>query len=462
MSHAPLWGVTELAPPREVPRASERLARRRTARETICPRASAPSVIRGATERRSRAGPSSGSSSSSKVQRLASTRTTPESGSARNTSASRARPSALTRAPRETRRTWSSGGLAGLVGAEEVAGGELAPAGHGAGAGLEAGEEGGHVGGAVAGALGAVGLDGELQVVDQRRRPDEARAREVIPDGREAGRDLGLEAGDALGDHGGGEGYRLVERGEIEGGRRATAAELHRAGRRVGAPDLALPEGPGGHGDVLAGGGERAVAAGIGEVPRHVEAHRAGGEAGGGDLAGVELDDHPGAHQGPGPLDHALAQRGLERGVGETRGGPALRRRRGGEGRGGALGVPGRVSEGHGDAVAAHGHGAAGAGRLAQGLARDEPGDGPVLEAAGDHGGLVLGELGALARRDLALRALDQAEVGDRGQALGRERQEIGAAHARTFSAIQPTSSPGVMAPTWAPACTRRRARSLS
>ena len=42
------------------------------------------------------------------------------------------------------------------------------------------------------------------------------------------------------------------------------------------------------------------------------------------------------------------------------------------------------------------------------------------------------------------------------------EGEEIRAAHARTFSAIHAASWPGVIAPTWAPTSTSRRARSRS
>jgi hypothetical protein len=102
-----------------------------------------------------------------------------------------------------------------------------------------------------------------------------ARRGEVLASARERGRDVEREAGDALREHERGDVLRGGERRRTEGGAIFPGAERDGAARRI--LPLCLAEGPRRDGHVLARGGERAVAARVGEIARHVEAHGAGG-----------------------------------------------------------------------------------------------------------------------------------------------------------------------------------------
>ena len=198
----------------------------------------------------------------------------------------------------------------------------------------------------------------------------------------------------------------------------------------------------------------------IREIARDVEAHGARRELRDGGGAALELGHHARAHEGLRAREESLAHQRGELRILEARGRPW----RGGGGR--ALrrcrcGVPRRVREHHRDAVATDRGGAAAARRIAQQHVRGYLGDHAIGEATRHHARTVFLERWSLTGRDLTLRALHEPEVGERGDARRLQREEIGP-HGRTFSAIQLTSSPGVIAPTCAPTCTSRRARSRS
>ncbi len=103
------------------------------------------------------------------------------------------------------------------------------------------------------------------------------------------------------------------------------------------------------------------------------------------------------------------------------------------------------------------------AARFAQRLARRETGLLAVLVArlhgrVFEHVDLRTAPFG-----NILLRALDETRIRQRRQRLDAEFDEIGThVHCFTFSAIQPASSPGVIAPTWAPTLTSRAAVSRS
>src|SRR3569833_2825084 len=83
-------------------------------------------------------------------------------------------------------------------------------------------------------------------------------------------------------------------------------------------------------------------------------------------------------------------------------------------------------------------------------LRRDDTVDTLVRPVHADIAGIALDNV----RRhslDLGRRALDDAAVRERLQIVESQGQQIGSRHYRTFSATHSASSPGGIAPTWAP-----------
>ena len=231
--------------------------------------------------------------------------------------------------------------------------------------------------------------------------------------------------------------------------------------------DVASRNAPHGDDDVLAPLlGVAAIAPGVRRVAWNEETNGARGELRRGHAVALHRDEHAAAEREPSPLDALGTHRLLERGVVDLGGRPVRGNARG-RGRRCAVElrrVPRLVREGDGDAVTAllPARALARRRRVPERLARDEPRDDAVGERAHDRSVLELLELGPDALGDLALSALDVSERRQRSDGLGREREQVLPAHARTFSAMNPTSWPGVIAPTWAPTFTRLRAMSLS
>jgi hypothetical protein len=192
----------------------------------------------------------------------------------------------------------------------------------------------------------------------------------------------------------------------------------------------------------------------------------------------------PGLHADHGPrggqpvrlLAHGRREAGRQRGVVELRGVPGTvrlgrslraRSRRIGRCRGRRRSRLRLVRQHQHHPVPAHAARGAAALRVAQRAARRQAGAHAVVEARRHRAVRIAFQRRQQAGGHVLLRALDEARVGQRGQRFGGQLEQVGAgcdagAHACTFSASQPASWPGVIAPICAPSRTSRAAISRS
>ena len=231
-----------------------------------------------------------------------------------------------------------------------------------------------------------------------------------------------------------------------------------------------LAERPDGNGHMFTIPTKPAVAARMGQIAAREEAHRAQRQMRRRRrhrrLPGGEPHHRPGGRETSRLFQHSRRQCSRERRIVEIARMPDRFRRGlcGGRRYAGRLHLhPLLIGQHQGHAMPAQTGRRTAADRFAQRAARSEAGLLAVLVARlhgriGQHVDLRQAAFG-----DVLLRALDEAGIGQRGQRLDAQFEQIRAqAHQRTFSASHEASSPGVIAPTSAPTLTSRAAVSRS
>lgn len=339
--------------------------------------------------------------------------------------------------------------------------------------GVDLGEQGGDQLGAVVG--GAVGVGRELagQFGDRAGRPVQRTGGQRVTRTGQGTSEHRACMGHPLPQQLVGERRRRVQFGAGRGPGSGAPADLDGGGPVLGPRFVGEPERPDRQRHHLVPHRGGRVRQRVGDLAGHREPHRTGGQLD----PGLRTLGRGAVHQGAvttlegatGRGDCAGAESIGQRTVVGGAGGPV----RDGDGdRGAVRAGPGitLIGEDECDEVAAHaGCGAAATAGVQTDTGRKDRGD-AVVEASTDRGVGLGREAGRGARVQLLRGSFDQAAVGERGERVGGEGQQVGAGHGPggrlghrpSLSATNSASRPGVIAPMCAPASASRPASSRS